>query len=67
MGAAREHGILDALNAAGVSAVADTAYRGGDRRSGFRSGDGGWIPTPVATGACRATRKRSMSPRQPGV
>jgi len=25
VGAAREHGIIDALNAAGVSAVADTA------------------------------------------
>ena len=28
MGAAREHGIIDALNAAGVSAVADAAYQG---------------------------------------
>ena len=30
MGAAREHGIIDALNAAGVSTVADTAYQGGE-------------------------------------
>lgn len=29
MGAAREHGIIDALNTAGVRAVADTAYQGG--------------------------------------
>ena len=29
MGAAREHGIIDALNAAGVYTVADTAYQGG--------------------------------------
>jgi DDE superfamily endonuclease/Helix-turn-helix of DDE superfamily endonuclease len=29
MGAAREHGIIDALNTAGVQAVADTAYQGG--------------------------------------
>lgn len=29
MGAAREHGIIDALNAAGIDAVADTAYQGG--------------------------------------
>jgi hypothetical protein len=29
MGAAREHGIIDALNAAGVSTVADTANQGG--------------------------------------
>ena len=31
MGAAREHGMLDALNAAGVRVIADTGYRG----SGF--------------------------------
>ena len=29
MGAAREHGIVEAINTAGVQAVADTAYRGG--------------------------------------
>jgi hypothetical protein len=29
MGAAREHGIIDALNTAGVQAIADTAYQGG--------------------------------------
>ena len=29
MGAAREHGIIDALNTAGVHTVADTAYQGG--------------------------------------
>jgi hypothetical protein len=29
MGAAREHGIVDALNDAGVQAIADTAYQGG--------------------------------------
>lgn len=29
MGAARDHGILDALATAGVTAVADTAYQGG--------------------------------------
>ena len=29
MSAAREHGIIDALNHAGVTAVADTAYQGG--------------------------------------
>ncbi len=29
MGAACEHGIIDALNAAGVTAIADTAYQGG--------------------------------------
>jgi hypothetical protein len=29
MGAAREHGIIEALNAAGVQTLADTAYQGG--------------------------------------
>ena len=29
MGAAREHGIVDALNQAGIQAIADTAYQGG--------------------------------------
>ena len=29
MGAAREHGIIDALTTTGVRAVADTAYQGG--------------------------------------
>ena len=29
MGAAREHGIIDALNHAEITAVADTAYQGG--------------------------------------
>ena len=29
MGAAREHGIIDALNSAGISTIADTAYQGG--------------------------------------
>jgi hypothetical protein len=29
MGAAREHGLIDGLNAAGVRVVADTAYQGG--------------------------------------
>ena len=29
MGAAREHGIIDALNTAGIQTIADTAYQGG--------------------------------------
>ncbi|WP_232668839.1 transposase family protein [Pseudonocardia sp. TRM90224] len=29
MGAAREHGIIDAVNAAGIQTLADTAYQGG--------------------------------------
>src|SRR4029453_14870624 len=31
MGAAREHGIIDALNTAGISPIADTPYQGGAR------------------------------------
>ena len=38
MGAAREHGIIDALNAAGVATIADTAYQAAARRCGCRSG-----------------------------
>jgi DDE superfamily endonuclease len=32
MGAAREHGLIDGLDAAGVRVVADTAYQGGGPR-----------------------------------
>jgi hypothetical protein len=64
MGAAREHGIIAALNAAGIDTVADTAYQGGGPRSGPRIVGVVWIPTPADTGACRATRRPS-TPRTP--
>ena len=54
MGAAREHGIIDALNAAGVHTVADTAYQGGgpairvpQRRRRLRPGHRP-LPAPVS-------------------
>jgi len=62
MGAAREHGIIDALNAAGVHTVADTAYQGGGPAIEFRSADAAWTRTPAATGACLARRNKSTPP-----
>ena len=56
MGAAREHGILDALTAAGVRVIADSGYRG----SGFavpqrrRAAD----PETGSGGGSHATRRR---------
>jgi hypothetical protein len=65
MGAAREHGIIDAFAAAGVRAAADSAYEGGgpairvpQRRRAAS------MPTPGATGVCRTVRRRS-TPRTP--
>jgi hypothetical protein len=58
MGAAREHGIIDAFAAAGVRAAADSAYEGGgpairvpQRRRAAS------MPTPGATGDCRTVRR----------
>ena len=65
MGAACEHGIIDALRAAAVTAIADTAYQGAGRQSGRRSGGAGSMPTPAAIGGCRATRRPSTR-RTPG-
>jgi hypothetical protein len=59
IGAAREHGIIDALNAVGIDTVADTAYQGGGPVVRTRNGDAGLIPTPAATGACQTTRRPS--------
>jgi DDE superfamily endonuclease len=60
MGAAREHGIIDAFTDAEIPAVADTAYQG--------AGPTVAVPqrrrrrTPAATGACPGTRRRSTQP-----
>ena len=62
MGAAREHGIIDALNAAGVPRSPTPPTRAAGRRSGFRSVGAAWIPTPAATGVCLARRRRSTPP-----
>jgi hypothetical protein len=45
MCAAREHGIIDALAAADIAALADTAYQAADPRSELRSGGADSIPT----------------------
>ena len=63
-GAAREHGIIDALNTAGVQAIADTAYQGGGPAIRTRSAVVASTRTPAATGDCRAARSRS-TPRMP--
>ena len=56
MGAARDHGIVDALTAAGVRAIADNGYRG----SGFESPSDADPPTrrPGNVADCQATRRR---------
>jgi hypothetical protein len=64
MGAARDHGVIDAITDAEIPTVADTAHQGAGLavavpRAGVTS-----ARTPAATGACRATRKTS-TPRRP--
>ncbi len=62
MGAARAHGIIDAVNTAGVRAIADTAYQGGGpaitvpHRRRRRDLDTGRY------GPCQRIRKRSTPP-----
>jgi hypothetical protein len=59
MGAAREHGIVDALTAAEIDAVADTAYQGGGPTIRTPRSDGADLtPIPAATGASHAIRRR---------
>ena len=62
MGAAREHGIVDALNQAGVQMPADTAYQGGGPAIRVPSAARASTPTPAATGASPVSRKRSTPP-----
>jgi hypothetical protein len=64
MGAAREHGVIDALNAAEVPALADTPTRVAAQRSASRNDRAGSAPTPADT--CAVPRHRSRStPRTP--
>lgn len=66
MGAAREHGLIEGLNALGVRALADTAYQGGGsairapqrRRRLDRHGP---VPEPVA-GSEAGQRSTDVSP-----
>ena len=64
MGAAREHGIVEAINTAGVQAVADTAYRGGGPAVRVRQRRRRLDTTPPAIGRCPAASGRS-TPRTP--
>ena len=60
MGAAREHGIIDALNAAGhLRPSPIPPIRVAAQRCGCRSGVAVSIRTPGAIGGCRAARSRS--------
>jgi DDE superfamily endonuclease/Helix-turn-helix of DDE superfamily endonuclease len=69
MGAAREHGIIDALNAVGVDAVADTAYQGGgpavrtpQRRRRLDPGTGRYRPLSHNQKAVNAAHARQRGP-----
>lgn len=64
LGASREHGLIDGLNAAGVRVVADTAYQGGGPRSGFPSADDASTPLPAATGVCLSRKKHVNAGRK---
>jgi hypothetical protein len=62
MGAAREHGITDAIADAGVPAVADTAYQGSGPAVRPRNGVDAPTPTPAATDACPSIKRTSTPP-----
>ena len=64
MGAAREHGIIDALNTAGVTAIADTAYQGGGPAVRAPQRRRRLDPDTGRYRRLRATR-RSSTPRTP--
>lgn len=70
MGAAPEHGIIDALTTAGVTALADTAYQGGgplvrvpQRR---RRVDPRHRPLPAAVPLAEAGQHRPRPPTRTG-
>ena len=70
LGAAREHGLIDGLNAAGVRVVADTAYQGGgpairvpQRR---RRVDPGHRPLPPAVPGAEGSQRRPRPPAWSG-
>jgi hypothetical protein len=69
MGAAREHGIIDAIAAAGVPAVADTAYEGAgpavrvpQRRRRLDPDTGRYRPLSVAQREVNAAHARQPGP-----
>ena len=57
MGAAREHGILDALREAGIPVIADNGYRGSGSK--FRSDDAVATQPSRHVSGCRITSVRS--------
>lgn len=64
MGAAREHGIIDAISDAGVHTLADTAYQGGSPEI-HRNAAAASTP-PAATGTLLKNQKeRQHRPRPP--
>lgn len=63
MDAAREHGLIDALNVADVRVIADAAYQAVAPRSACRSVGAGLTPTPAATDGCRGHRRKSGTSR----
>lgn len=63
MGAAREYGIIDALNAAGVTAVGDTAYQGGGPAAPDRPR---YRPLPVALRRAERGQHRPCPPARAG-
>jgi DDE superfamily endonuclease len=66
MGAAREHGIIDAITNAEIPAVADTAYQGAGPPWPFRSGGATSTRSPAATGApVGQPERRQRRPRPP--
>ena len=68
MGAAREHGIVEAINTAGVPAVADTAYRAAAPRYACRSVAVAWIrhrPLPAAVPQPAGGQHRARPPARP--
>jgi hypothetical protein len=62
MGAAREHGILDALHEAGVRVIADNGYQGAGPTVEVPQRRRRRAPTPAATGGCREIRRTSTPP-----
>ncbi len=70
MGAAREHGIIDALADAEIHAVADTAYQGagpsGGRAAAASPPGPGHRPLPATVGGAEAGQRRARPPTRPG-
>ncbi len=62
MGAARAHGIIDAVNTAGCGAIADTASKAAGPRSPSPTDAAARDLDTGRTGPCQRIRKRSTPP-----